>query len=269
MSNTTVGNTTHVGRGARTALLAEFVKRQVTERYKGSFLGIAWTVLSPLFMLVIYTVVFSVLLRVGSRGEGHVHYGLMIFAGLVPWTAFAEGLSLSTACIVGNANLVKRVVFPTEILPVSAALSSLVHGSVGVAVLLVFAGLMQKTVHLSVVFLPVIFAVMLLFLLGPAYFLAAAAALVRDIRPMVPVVLRAWLFLTPIVYTLEHLPEKYRGLMLLNPMAVIVVSCRRAVLDGEGVLWRELAILAGVSVVLLLLGRLWFNRQRRYFPEVL
>jgi len=252
------------------ALLWEFTRRQIEQRYKGSFLGIFWAILKPLFMLAIYTVVFSVILKVGSSEEGHVHRSLLIFAGLIPWTAFSEGLTLSTMCILSNANLVKRVVFPTEILPLSAALSSLVHGALGLVVLLPFTVILQGTLYPTVLLLPVIFALMFLFLLGPAYFLAAAGTLVRDIRSVVPVILRAWFFLTPVIYCMNDISPKYQRLLrVVNPMAVIVESCRNAVLFGKGPDWRALAVLAGVSVVLLLLGRMWFNRQRRFFPEVL
>lgn len=258
-------------KSARTELLIEFVKRLVARQYKGSWLGVAWTVLDPLLMALVYTMVFAVFFGIATgEGAGRADYALMVLAGLVPFRAIATVLNQSTNCVRDNANLVKRVVFPVEILPVATAVAAVVNGLFGLLVLLVLTLLLKGALPLTVVFLPVVYGVMLIFVVAAAYFLSAAATLVRDVGSVVPPVTRAALFLTPVVWPLERLSEKWQTLeTTLNPFAVIVVSHKNVVFYGTAPLWRELAVLAAVSLVLLFLGRAWFRRQKRFFPEVL
>jgi len=256
---------------ARTELLIEFVKRLVARQYKGSWLGVAWTVLDPLLMALVYTLVFGVILRLAmGKGGGRADYALMVLAGLVPFRVMATVLNQSTNCVRNNANLVKRVVFPVEILPVATAIAGVVNGLFGVLVLVVLTLLIKGTIPLTVVFLPVVFGVMLIFLVAASYFLSAAATLVRDVGSVVAPVTRAALFLTPVVWPLASISEKFQTLeKTFNPFAIIVVSHKNVIHYGTAPLWRELAVLGALSLILLLLGRMWFRRQKRFFPEVL
>lgn len=259
-----------VGNGAKLELLWELVKREVARQYKGSRLGVAWTVLNPLLMLMVYTVVFSGFLRFRARGEGGgVRYALMIFSGMVPFRVLADAMNRAPGCISANVELVKRVVFPAEILPVSVALAAFANGLFGLVILLAMALVAQGTLHATLVFLPAIWAVQLMLGMAICYFLSAAATLVRDIAALVPHVTMALMFLTPIVYPLEALSPKLRALEQFNPAAIIVLSHRNAVLYGEQPLWLPLCLLAGASLVLLVAGRKWFELERRFFPEVL
>jgi lipopolysaccharide transport system permease protein len=255
---------------ARLQLLWEFVRREVARQYKGSRLGIAWTVLNPLFTLLVYTVVFSTFLGFRVKGGGGgAQYALMIFSGLVPFRVLSDAMSRSAVCVSTNADLVKRVVFPAEILPLSSALAAFVNGLFGLAVLLVMAFAVQGTLHVTWLFLPAVWAVQVTLAAALCYFLAAAATLVRDIVALVPYVTMALMFLTPIVYPLDVLPLRFQKLEMFNPAAIIVLSHRNAVLYGEQPLWLPLCALAAVSVALLLAGRKWFQAQKRFFPEVL
>jgi lipopolysaccharide transport system permease protein len=257
-------------RGARLPLLWEFVKREVAQQYKGSRLGLAWAVLNPLFMLLIYTVVFSAFLGFRSRGQsGGIGYALMIFSGLVPFRVVAEAIGRAPTAITGNADLVKRVVFPSEILPVSVALGSFVNGLFALAVLLVMVLAVEGALPLTLAYLPAVWVVEVLLTTAVCYFLAAAGALVRDIQALVPHLTMALLFLTPVVYPLESLPARFQRLMVLNPVAVIVVSHRNVVLYGEQPLWLPLGVVAVLSAGLALAGARLFQVQSRYFPEEL
>jgi lipopolysaccharide transport system permease protein len=164
---------------------------------------------------------------------------------------------------------VKRVVFPTEILPVSTALAAFVNGLFGLAVLLVMAVAVQRTLHATLLFLPAIWAVQLILATAACYFLSAAATLVRDINALVPHATMALMFLTPIVYPLDILPARFQALEMLNPAAIIVLSHRNVVLYGGQPLWLPLCALAGAGLILLYAGRKWFEMQKRFFPEVL
>jgi lipopolysaccharide transport system permease protein len=261
---------------ARLQLLWEFVRREIARQYKGSRLGIAWTVLNPLFLLVIYTVVFSAFLGFRARGEtggrgqsGGLQYALMIFSGMVPFRVLSEAMTRSAGCISANVDLVKRVVFPAEILPVSVALAAFANGLFGLVVLLAMALVVQGTLPITLVYLPAIWAVQLMMAVAIAYFLSAAGTLVRDIGAVMPHATMALMFLTPVVYPLDMLPARFQALEMLNPAAIIVLSHRNAVLYGEQPLWLPLGVLAGASLVLLYAGRRWFLAQKRFFPEVL
>jgi len=255
---------------AKLQLLWEFVRREVARQYRGSRLGIAWTVLNPLFLLVIYTVVFSAFLRFRAPGgSGGLQYALMIFSGMVPFRVLSEAMTRSAGCIHANVDLVKRVVFPAEVLPVSVALAAFANGLFGLVVLLAMALVMQGGLHMTLVYLPAIWAVQLMLAVAVSYFLSAAGTLVRDIGAVMPHATMALMFLTPVVYPLDVLPPRYQMLEMLNPAAIIVLSHRNAVLYGEQPLWLPLGILAAASLVLLYAGRRWFLAQKRFFPEVL
>jgi len=261
---------------AKVELLWEFVKREVARQYRGSGLGVAWTVLNPLFMLLVYTVVFSTLLGFRVKGGAGgtalreaINYALMIFSGLVPFRVLSDAMARSTVCISSNADLVKRVVFPAEVLPLSAALSAFANGLFGLVVLLVMTLAAQGRLQATWLLLPALWVVELVLAAAVSYFLAGAATLVRDIVALVPYVTMALMFLTPIVYPLEALPARFQRLEMYNPAAIIVLSHRNAVLYGEQPLWAPLGVLAAVSIVLLLAGRRWFDAQKRFFPEVL
>ncbi len=255
---------------ARLQLLYEFVRREVARQYKGSRLGIAWTILNPLFMLAIYTVVFSAFLRFRAPGAGGgMAYALMIFSGMVPFRVLAEAMTRSTSCISANGDLVRRVVFPTEVLPISVAIAAFVNGLFGLAVLLAMALAVQGTLHATLAFLPAIWAVQLMLSVALAYVLSAAATLVRDVGAVMPHATMALMFLTPVVYPVDMLPARFQSLEMFNPAAILVLSHRNAVLYGEAPAWLPLAVLAAASLVLLWAGRRWFLAQKRFFPEVL
>ncbi len=251
-------------------LLYEFVKRLVAREYKGSRLGVLWTVLNPLLMAVVYTIVFAVFLRMRSPGGGGgLGYGLMVFGGLIPFRALAMVLNQAPSCIRSSGDLVKRVVFPVEILPVATAISAVANALFGLAVLLALGLLINGRVPATVLTLPAVYGVLLLFSVALAYWLSAAGTLVRDVGALMSPLTRALLFLSPVVWDIEVLSPRLQRLQMLNPVTVIVVSHRNAALSGRQPLWLPLLALALASLLLLAAGRWWFARQRVFFPEVL
>ena len=253
---------------AKLELLGEFVRREVVRQYKGSWLGVAWTVLNPVFMLAIYTVVFSVFLRFRVLGGGGMRYALMIFSGMVPFRMLADAMTRSTTCVTANVDLVKRVAFPAEVLPVSAALAAFVNGLFGLVVLLAMALAVEGGLHATLAFLPAVWAVQIVLAMAAAYVLSAAATLVRDVGALMPHLTMALMFLTPVVYPLEMLPAPYQKIEMLNPAAIIVLS-HRQLIYGQMPPWGPLLGLGVVSAGLFYVGRRWFRAQRRFFPEVL
>jgi lipopolysaccharide transport system permease protein len=177
------------------------VKRDLLGRYKGSFTGVLWTVVNPLPLLFVYWLVFSVILRVriGPNGKP-IDFVFYILAGLLPWMAFSEALIRSNTCILENPNLVKKVVFPLEILPVNRTLSSGINSLVGVLLLILLVLASRGSIPWTVILLPVILLPQLLLTVGFGWFLAGLGVFVRDTNQIIGLVLTVWMFLCPIVY---------------------------------------------------------------------
>lgn len=249
-------------------LLLSWTVRDLQVRYQGSFLGNAWAVLHPLATLATYTFVFSVVLNLRFGPPGHGGFALFLMAGLLPWLAFAETVQRATTVITGNANLVKKVVFPLEVLPASLVASSLVNLAIGLAILLVaVAGTIGLTPALA--WLPVIALVQIAFTLGVAWLLASLGVFVRDLAMGIGLVLNIVLYLSPILYPASAVPAAWRWLFDYNPIAFWVEAYRHAILDGAGPAFGPLAAHGALALAVMALGWAWFAKTRRAFADVL
>jgi lipopolysaccharide transport system permease protein len=253
----------------RWELVWTLARRELAARYKGSLLGALWTVLTPLAMIAIFTFIFSGIFgaRFGAGGTTW-DYALYLFCGLLAWNAFQESVQLSATAIVENANLVKRVVFPLETLPLAKVLAALANQLLGTLVLLAAVALLQRAVHPTLLWLPALLAPQILFTLGAAWFIASWGVYVRDIVQGVGLVLTIWLYLTPIIYPESAVPEKYRALVNLNPFTPLVRCHRRILLEGAPPDWSGLAYFTICALVVFLAGYWWFARTRKGFADV-
>lgn len=212
-------------------LIGTLALRELKARYKRSVLGFLWSLLNPLGMMIVFTVVFSVILP--SRIE---NYPIFLMCGLLPWNFFSSGIMVSINSVAGNADLVKKVYFPREILPISSVLANLVNFLLGLTVL--FAVLIVFRSHFSpwLWLLPLVILIQTCFLLGVTLFLSTLNVYYRDTLMIMDVVLLAWFFLTPVVYSIDQLPRTYqllgmsldlhRLMYILNPMASLVAAYR-------------------------------------------
>ncbi|MGH7393187.1 MAG: ABC transporter permease [Candidatus Rokuibacteriota bacterium] len=247
-----------------------FVRRDVRSRYVNSFLGLTWAVVQPLALLALYTFVFSYVLQVRFTRDGSpAEFALYLFCGMLPWLAFSDGLTRATSVIVDRAPLIKKVRFPSEVLPVSAVVSALVVEALGLAVLLVAAGVLHRGVGWSLLALPVVIGLQLLFTLGLAWLLASVSVLVRDLRHVVGLALTVGMFLTPIMYPPALVPEPFRWVLDLNPMFHVVQAYRDIVLDRMLPATRDLAILAVAAFIAATVGHHVFMRSKRWFVGLL
>jgi lipopolysaccharide transport system permease protein len=251
-------------------LIAQLTRREVLSRYRGSILGLAWSFFNPLLMLGVYTFVFSVVLKArwGLSDESKADFAIVLFAGMIIHGLFAECVNRAPGLILANVNYVKKVVFPLEILPWVAAGSALFHSAVSIAVLLmaqlVFQhGLASTTVFLPIVLLPLLFATM-----GFAWFLSSIGVYVRDIGQTIGILTMVLLFLSPVFYPVDALPENYRILLLLNPLTPVIEDARRVLIWGQAPNWAGLIIYASTAFVVAWLGFWWFQRTRRGFADV-
>src|SRR6266566_3458295 len=251
-------------------LIVQLTQREVLSRYRGSVLGLAWSFFNPVLMLVVYTFVFSVIFKArwGPGDESKADFAIVLFAGLIIHGLFAECVNRAPGLILANVNYVKRVVFPLEILPWVAAGSALFHSAVSIAVLLAAQLVVQHarvstTASLPIVLLPLLFATM-----GLAWFLSSIGVYVRDIGQTIGIITTVLLFLSPVFYPVDALPENYRILLLLNPLTPIIGDARRVLIWGQAPDWIGLMIDGSASFVVAWLGFWWFQRTRRGFADV-
>lgn len=255
----------------RRDLIAQLARREVQSRYKGSMLGLAWVALQPVLLLAIYTFVFSVVFRMtwGASAEGgRVLFALTLFAGLTTFGVFAELVSAAPALVLANANYVKKVLFPLEVLPVVRLASALVFASFSLAILLL-ALVATGRAHATWALLPVAWLPMVLWALGLAWALAALGVFLRDLQAMVSLLVTMLFFLSPIFYPLEALPLELRGVFRLNPVAVFVEDTRRVLVFGLAPDWPWTLGATAAGFAVLSLGYALFMRSQRAFADVL
>jgi lipopolysaccharide transport system permease protein len=255
-------------------LLGTLVWRDLSAKYKGSVLGNFWPLFNQLSQLLIYTYVFSVVLQVklklDSLPENSLTFGLWLFAGLVPWVAFTTGFSQAAVAVISQPNLVKKVVFPLELLPIVPVLSAFIESTMGLAALIVAVGLSSQVVQPTLWLLPLVWVTQLLLTAGLGYLVAGLTVFLRDIPQTVTVVINLWFYLTPIVYPERVIPEAWRHWVLwLNPMAAIAETYRDLILVGRVQHWQEWGIATVFAAIAFLASFKFYQRLRSAFADVL
>lgn len=257
----------------RWSLMRQLVVREIEARYRGSGLGLVWTILTPLLMLLVYTFVFGTIFK--SRwgtGEGHaspMEFAVILFSGLIFFQLFSEVINRAPTIILSNPTLVKRVVFPLELLIPVAVGSALFHAAVSLLVLIPFIGFVFGQVPMTLVWLPVVVVPLLLMILGLGWFLASLGTFIRDIGQVVTTVTTALLFLSPIFFPLSAMPEWIRPALAFNPMTLPIEQLRRILIFGQHPEFVPLLIYTGASVLVALGGYHWFEKTRKGFADVL
>jgi lipopolysaccharide transport system permease protein len=254
----------------RYELIHTLARRELLARYKGSVLGIIWALLTPAVMIAIFTFIFAGIFgaRFGNN-ISHWDYALYLFCGLLPWTMFQETVQQSATTILAHANLVKRVVFPLETLPIAQALSALGHQFFGTVVLLIAILVIRHELHATLLWLPVLVIPQLLLTLGAAWLIASLGVFMRDIAQGISLLLTAWMFLTPIIYPESMVPPRYRAFIEINPFTPLVRSYRRVLIEGAPPDWSGLAYFTAWALVSFFFGYWWFARTRKNFADVI
>jgi lipopolysaccharide transport system permease protein len=240
--------------------------RDILVRYKQAVMGVLWAIMQPLLTMVVFTLVFNKGLKVPSAPD--VPYAVFSFSGLVPWQFFAGALNRSGVSLVSNANLLTKVYFPRLVIPVSSVLAGLLDLAISFVVLLaLMAGYgMVPTWH--IVFLPLFVALAFVASVAVSLWLSALNVLYRDVQYVIPLLVQLWMFVSPVIYPINSLPEGLRVLFALNPMTGVIGGFRWALYNDPfppgGYLWTSLAVVA----VLLVTGILYFKRMERVFADV-
>lgn len=254
-------------------LIAALVKREVVGRYRGSVIGILWSFLYPVFMLAIYTFVFSVVFKArwsgGAQSDSKVEFALVLFAGLLVYNLFAECVTKAPSLIISNVNYVKKVVFPLEILPWVVVGSALFHAVVGLAVWLLAYVLLIGWPHATVLLTPFVLLPLVLFIVGLVWGLASLGVYLRDASQVVGVIATTLLFLSPVFYPATALPEQYRYLLFLNPLTPAIEQARDVLFWGGVLDMPLLAVCLAVSLLVAWIGFAWFQKTRKGFADVL
>ena len=251
------------------ALVAELARREFAGRYRGSFGGVAWSFVQPLFLLAVYTLAFGVVLKAqwGLAG-GTGDYALMVFAGLIVYNAFAECLARAPLLVTANPNFVKKIVFPLELLPWVLALTILLHALLAVAVWLVVYAVLHGMPPATALLAPLVLAALAPLLLGTGWLLSATGVAVRDVGQLTGLLSHALLFLTPIFYSAEAAPPVLRTLLALNPLTFVVEQMRAVLYLGRTPAWDGLALYVILSSLFAWLALVLFRRLRRGFADL-
>ncbi len=255
------------------ALIWSLTKRELSQRYRGSFLGALWTFIVPLFMLLIYTFVFGVIFKARWQVNGPEtptgEFALILFAGITPFNLFSEVANRSPNLIVGMTTYVKKVVFPLEVLPVVAVGAALINSFVNVGLLIIANLIIMHTFSWAIVFLPLAYLPLLLLSLGVGWFLSSLGVYIRDVAQGIVIVVQILFFLTPIVYPVAAVPPALQPILSINPLTFIADSFRQSVLWSQQLNWVGLAAWTIILAIFAAAGLAWFLKTRKGFADVL
>ncbi|WP_240655847.1 ABC transporter permease [Paraburkholderia phosphatilytica] len=256
---------------ANRGLIVALSVREVLGRYRGSIFGLAWSIFQPILMLAVYTFVFGLIFRsrwpggTGSRAE----FALVLFSGLLVFNMFAECLNRAPGIILSNANYVKRVVFPLEILPFVAVAVALFHLFVSFLVWLLFYVIAIGVPSLTVLLFPVTLIPLIFLSLGIAWFFSALGVFVRDTAQITGLCTTVLMFLTPIFYPADAIPARFRPIAGLNPLVPVIEQVRRVLMWHRGIDLQAYLPILILSLVTLWIGYWWFEKTRKGFADVL
>lgn len=245
-------------------LLISFTMRDIKIRYKQTVLGFLWAIIQPLFMMVIFTIIFGGFAKIPSDG---IPYPLFSFAALLPWMLFSEGLTRSTMSMVANANIMTKVYFPRLIMPISGILSPLVDFVVSFSILILMMAYYGFVPTINVVFLPLLILLALATSLGVGLWLSALNVKYRDFQYTLPFIIQLWMYASPVVYPASMIPEALRPLYALNPMVGVIEGFRWALLGTE-IPGPMIFVSVCVVVVLLVSGLFYFRRMEQYYADI-
>lgn len=253
-------------------LLKQLIRRDVVGRYRGSFLGVFWSLFNPLLSLAVYTFAFGVVFRTrwaGGQTGSLFEFAVMLFAGLIVFGIFSECVTRAPGIVLANPNFVKKIVFPLEVLPVMLLGSAVFHATASFAVLLLGIALAYGGIHWTVIFFPLVLVPVALLCLGAGWILASLGVFVRDIAQAIGIFTSALLFVSPIFYPVSALPPAIRPWILLNPLSFPIEQARNVLVLGHLPDWGGLLMYGIGGLIFAAVGYWWFQRTKRAFADVM
>ena len=245
-------------------LLKTNIKKEVRGKYKNSFLGVLWSFLNPLLQIVVYAIVFQLILK-----NPQENYAIFICCGLIPWTYFSSAISRSAFTMVENGNILKKVYFPREILPISIVTSETVNFLISTIIILGFVIFGGLGISKYIVFYPLVLLAQYLLLIAISFIVSSISVYIRDLQHLIGVALQLLFYAAPIVYSPEVIPQEYQWILTLNPMAYIINGYRDIFYYQTMPDIASLFGLIAISIVLCVIGYLIFNKLQKEFAEEL
>lgn len=248
-------------------LLLSFAIREIKLRYKQTIMGVSWAIIQPLVMMVVFTLIFSKFIKVSSEG---LPYPIFSYSALLPWTFFSTSVSFGSVSLLTDSNLIKKIYFPRETIPLASIIAAGVDFGIASLVFLVMMVYYRVPVSTSMLYMAVLLPLLVLFTAAVVLLLSATNVYFRDVRFAVPFIVQLWLFATPIAFSMEVVPERFRLLyVVINPLAGLIDGFRSIILHGRPPVAAHLAVVAVVSVGLFLGSYVFFKRLERNFADVI
>jgi lipopolysaccharide transport system permease protein len=242
-----------------------WVWRNIKARYAQSVLGIGWAIIQPLFAMLVFTIVFGKLAKVDSDGAP---YAIFSFAGLLPWTYFANALTEASNSLVINNNMITKIYFPRVILPITSIISKLVDFTISSVIMVVLLFVFQVTPTINILFLPALILLMMVTAAGAGMWLSAMAIHYRDVKHGLHFVVQLMMYAAPVVYPASLIPEQYRLLYAVNPMVGVIEGFRSAILGTNPMPWDMITVGSATAIILFISGILYFKKMERIFADV-
>jgi lipopolysaccharide transport system permease protein len=258
---------------ANRSLIVQLIRREVTGRYKGSLFGLAWSVFTPIFMLLVYSFVFSEIFRSrwGQDGgePGKMQFALILFVGIIILSIFSEVLNRSPTLILSNANYVKKVIFPLEILPIVAIGVAVFHGLISFFILLLAFLITNNNLHWTAILTPLILLPLIVLITGLSWMLASLGVFLRDVSQTIGSITTVLMFLSPVFYPITAVPERFRGLLMASPLTFVIEQSRNVLIWGKQPDWTGLALYFSISMLIAWIGFACFQKTRKGFADVI
>lgn len=242
------------------------VWRDVKVRYKQSLLGVTWAIIQPLFTMIIFFLLFNKLAKMPSDG---IPYPIFSYSALVAWTFFSGAVTYASNSLVGNSNLLTKVYFPRTTIPCAAVLSGVLDFAIASVALVGVMGIYQIVPSWGLLLWPLLMVPLVLLALGVSMFLSALNVKYRDTKYVVPFMIQLWMFVTPIIYPIGIVPERYQILMALNPLTGIIEALRSSVLPDRHIDWHLFAISLAITALIFAIGVAYFRKVERSFADLI
>jgi len=246
-------------------LLYFLTKRDIKVRYKQTVLGGLWAIIQPVFTMLVFTIFFGRLAKLPSDG---IPYPIFVYVGLLPWTYFANAVSASGNSLVGSANLITKIYFPRLIVPISASLAGLLDFFIAMLILGVMMIYYQFIPGVGILLFPLLIGLTFLCAVGAGLWLSALNVQYRDIRYAIPFLIQIWMFVSPVIYPVSIVNDKYQWILALNPMGGVINAYRASILGHLPIDWGLLGISTAIIIMIFLSGLYYFKRMERIFADV-
>lgn len=245
-------------------LLKSNIKKEIRGKYKGAWLGVVWSYLNPLLMLIVYSVVFSKIMRIQIP-----NYTMFLFTALIPWTFFTTTVSQGAFSIIANGNILKKVYFPREIIPISIVTSNVITFLISCIIMFIFIIITGLGFSWYALFFPLILISQYILLMGITFVLSSITVYIRDVEHIITVLLMVMFYGTPIVYSMDMVPASMKGILLLNPMTPIINSYRDVLFYKQMPNLLSMGIIVIISIIVFIFGLFIFRKLQRGFAEEL